>query len=235
MTINLAPIALTSIGAYAIGSGLAETRTKPEGQPKGWGMAKVALGVAMVGVGLHLGLNSMLENPNSTLRGWDISTNPALERFHLGSNADGTFDPTKCDLSHLNSLIHKEGDSTFTSKIFTLLDETRGVTCDNYLPWQDIFMGPTGYIDSIKPGDLDQLVQWGVDKWQRPFIAVKQICNEEAGAIAYFQRYTEIDSSWVTGKDFANLACSKELWSRGRPFEKHAEWLTDLFNMKIKG
>jgi len=45
---NLTPIALTSIGAYAAYSGIRGTCKKSDGQSKGWQMAKVAAGLAMI-------------------------------------------------------------------------------------------------------------------------------------------------------------------------------------------
>lgn len=31
---------------------------------------------------------------------------------------------------------------------------------------------------------------WGIDPWERPFVAIKYVCNQsKEGAVALFQRY----------------------------------------------
>jgi hypothetical protein len=77
-------------------------------------------------------------------------------------------------------------------------------------------MGPTGYIDFLKPTDLSAPVMKGVDKFQRPFIALKlrDKDTEETEVLTLFQRYTD-GQGWTWGSVYG-LNAYKELNLPGR-------------------
>jgi hypothetical protein len=109
-------------------------------------------------------------------------------------------------------------------------------TDHNVLPWRDEFhRGGTGYIDGIRETDLQQPVQCGIDRWERPFIAFKYFCTKvkdgiqtvTRGAAAFFQRYTGVPEVIVRGGHFMPEGCENfgdmdPITSRGftEPFKK---------------
>lgn len=110
----------------------------------------------------------------------------------------------KCSLDSLKNFIDENGSQSMIAKTFKVLNETRGVLCENYLPWKNQFLGNTGYIDGIKPSDLQKSVVWGVDSHNRLYIAFKYFCetakekalsiyqrnNVSEGLMVVFQRYS---------------------------------------------
>lgn len=76
-------------------------------------------------------------------------------------------------IDHLHRLL-KEGNRVpfpTMERLFKIAEETIGISADNYLAWQQRFIGPTGYIDGIGAGDLgDKDLMWGYDPDNRPFV-----------------------------------------------------------------
>lgn len=147
-----------------------------------------------------------------------------------------------CSLDSLKGVLQRSGENSTTSRVFNILNETRGVTCENFLPWQEAFhRGGTGYIDGVHSNHLSNDVMWGIDQWQRPFIAMKYLCQKITpeglsekiqGATALFQRYTNMDLL-VTGGHFESKYCLPDLGmvlQAGRSKGNLLGTLTKLFN-----
>jgi len=125
-----------------------------------------------------------------------------------------------CSIDTLKGVLQKTGENSATSRVFSALSETQGVTCENFLPWQEAFhRGGTGYIDGIHSDQLSKDVMWGIDQWQRPFIAMKYLCQKVLpeglsekiqGATTLFQRYTNA-AFLVTGGHFEAKHCMPNL------------------------
>ena len=138
MTTHLPSIALTAAGAYLTYSGIQGISDNSGQKSKGWEMAKVALGVALCANQLDLFLGGegligrvvSLANPTQNNEGapglligsrpedFDPTKSELAEPFHMGSNADELFDPTKCDPNKLNALLEERGNDSQISKLF---------------------------------------------------------------------------------------------------------------------
>lgn len=157
---------------------------------------------------------------------FDPAINRRAEHFHMGSVKDPSFDSSTCDLAGLKAQIKEHGGAT-THKLFNIVEKTKGLSCDNYLPWKDSFhAGGTGYIDGVRPDDLSQSVMWGIDPWQRPFVAIRHTCDKVTnGAVAFFQRYTG-SGPVVGGGHHMAYQCMSTPGTWGT--DRDITWLTDL-------
>jgi len=67
----------------------------------------------------------------------------------------------------------------------------------NFIESKDSFVGPTDYIDGIKADDIPDGVSFGIDKYRRPFVAIKTYNAEGKATVdTIFQRYTD-ETGWV--------------------------------------
>lgn len=109
----------------------------------------------------------------------------------------------------LKDILNKGGRDSITAKTFKVLEDTQGISYDNYLPWQDEFhLGGTGYIDGIDPKHLGKPAMWGIDQWNRPYVAIKYVCNQTIqGAVALFQRYSSSGDPMVWGGSHKAEGC----------------------------
>ena len=64
------------------------------------------------------------------------------------------------------------------------------------LTYKKDFLGPTDYIDNIKPSDLTYPVMRGKDIYNRLYVVVHYKNNVQT----YFQRYTNDDTLWTYGQ-----------------------------------
>lgn len=73
------------------------------------------------------------------------------------------------------------------------------------LDFEPKFMGPTNYIDRIRPQDMKHPIMIGVDIYRRPFICIKYFedidSDNEFGIgsslITVFQRYSDNNRGWI--------------------------------------
>lgn len=112
-----------------------------------------------------------------------------------------------CPIDTLKNILNARGSDSMTAKAFKVLEDNQGISCENHLPWQDGFLGGTGYIDRIQAKHLQKSAMWGIDEWNRPYIAIKYACGQaKEGAVALFQRYTW--GNWmVLGGHFQPEGC----------------------------
>lgn len=165
---------------------------------------------------------------------------PAVEQVAEAPKViEGVFN---CSIDSLKGVLQKTGENSATSRVFSVLNETQGVTCENFLPWQEAYhRGGTGYIDGIHSDHLSKDVMWGIDRWSRPFIAMKYLCQKVLpeglsekirGAVTLFQRYTNANLL-VTGGHCEAKYCMPNL---GMVLEANKDkgsllsTLTKLFN-----
>ena len=59
--------------------------------------------------------------------------------------------------------------------------------------------GSTDYIDYIKPTDLSYPIMIGYDKFNRFFIALRYIQNENIRVVSFFQRYSDNKTYFAQG------------------------------------
>lgn len=106
-----------------------------------------------------------------------------------------------CPIHALKDILNYGGSDSITAKTFEILEDTQGISCDNYLPWQNEFhRGGTGYIDGIFGRHLQKPVMWGIDSVKRPYVAIKYVCNEtKEETVTFFQRYPNTGESVVPG------------------------------------
>ena len=98
-----------------------------------------------------------------------------------------------CNLEALRQIANAVGGETKLA--VEALEKTGRLNCNHFIPWKDQYpQGGTGYIDGIKPEDLDQSVKWGIDPWSRVFIGLRCTADDEKEeSAAVFQRYTTND------------------------------------------
>ncbi len=97
-----------------------------------------------------------------------------------------------CNIEELKRCAAVVGGETF--ELVKTLEKTGKLTCKHFLPWKDqYYKGGTGYIDGIKPEDLDQSIKWGIDPCNRVFVGLRYTVEGEDSveAAAVFQRYTK--------------------------------------------
>lgn len=117
-----------------------------------------------------------------------------------------------CPTEQLNEILSKQSKSGMVFSVFKILNATKGIHCDNYLPWQDSFYGDGRFfIEGIQPKDLTKSVLWGIDGNKRSYIALKYTCDQlneidpnakpiesifnpsDIGAFVLFQRFANND------------------------------------------
>lgn len=159
-----------------------------------------------------------------------------ISKIYVEDNLD-VFDPTKCDPHRLDLILEKGNkinrgawgeiyESPETIKHFELFKSTQGITCENFLPWRDEF-GPLDYVDGVKYVDLSKPIMWGIAPGERPFIAVRHMCeNLKQGVQVFFQRYHDIGRKPLYA---AGHAPSCIPYSLKTPFAQRVEWMKDLF------
>ena len=102
-----------------------------------------------------------------------------------------------CNIEELKRCAAVVGGDTL--QLVQTLEKTGNLTCEHFLSWKDqYYQGGTGYIDGIKPEDLDQSVKWGIDPCNRVFVGLRYTVESEDSvekasveAAAVFQRYTK--------------------------------------------
>ena len=218
--IDIYAAGVTAVGAYMTYSGIRGIATSSENKSYSYEMAKVALGAAILGhqIDVLTGGDGLAKRVTS-LMGKTVKAIP--EPTPIGETA------STCDLAGLKAQIKEHGGAT-THKLFNIVEKTKGLSCDNYLPWKDSFHGGTGYIDGVRPDDLSQSVMWGIDPWQRPFVAIRHTCDKVKNeAVVFFQRYTGSGSGPVVSSGYyISYECMSTLGTWGK--DRDITWLTDL-------
>lgn len=113
----------------------------------------------------------------------------------------------------MNVVKEKVKKASPIQKLLDLLKNTRGISENNYLPFQPHFIRSTGYIDGINPSDLTESVMWGVDDENRSFIATRYRCDTEeapplTGVVTLFQRESNDEKSYIfAGSNFHVYNC----------------------------
>lgn len=84
----------------------------------------------------------------------------------------------------MNKLIeHKKnyGPNSLITKIIEIMEKSPYITEESYLPYEDRFCGYTDYLDQVLVKDLKLPIMWGIDRFDRLFIAVKAIYYDSEG------------------------------------------------------
>lgn len=148
------------------------------------GMANIALGVGFLYAAEAPAIEPEIEQESNATC------------FAHSLHSQEMLNPSTCPIRALTTILHNGGSSSIVAKVFEVFYETQGISCDNYLPWQDKF-AKYDYIDGIRSEDLSTSAMWGIDPWLRPFITFKAVCNEAGtNVVTLFQRYFD-DSSFV--------------------------------------
>jgi len=89
------------------------------------------------------------------------------------------------------------------------------------LPWNEDYLGITGYIDRIYPRHISYPLMTGVDSHNRPFIVVRTMNKNESGIQSIdviFQRYSNNTKTWSCAKSgngftqpYMNILTHKDL------------------------
>jgi len=139
-----------------------------------------------------------------------------------------------CDVKVLDKILKGGGEDTLIQKIFKVFNETRGISCETFLPWRAKFhRGDIGYIDDIQFKDLLKPAMWGVDPGGRPFMAFKYTCVNKAGlisdgAMTLFQQYSNLANRVLTGGNFQAKNCSPNLGWELLRHQNHTELAAKL-------
>jgi hypothetical protein len=209
MSFNIAATsAVTGLGLTAYGCYKFATAAKEDGQQQRKDALKfMAAGVAAfaLGAGIIYSGTAAFEGVNGTQFNTSVPQNNTASVNGIQFSASVPQDiPTpeqiaSCNMTKLEALLEHGGH---TGDVFKVLNETQGISCNNFLPYKKIFVGPTGYVDGVQQQDMTKPVMWGIDEFERPFVAMKYLCNKSdsefgvggvaKGAFTLFQRYTDI-------------------------------------------
>lgn len=141
----------------------------------------LAAGITAIAMGTTVFSNSAFTQPSLSnplsLRPNPLQTTPNLLEPCSFEALSLIQESTSCPLNLLEQIRGCE-EGSLIDKAFGTISETSGISCENYLPWQDRFHeGGTGYIDGIQPSDLSGPISWGIDPNQRPFFALRYTCE----------------------------------------------------------
>lgn len=160
------------------------------------GYSEVALGIALV-AGIYFYQESLIEIKSQKYI-------ESIQQMFENRVLDVKIPLQECSLPDLLTPI-KEGAQSERKTIFDLLNKTRGVTCDNFLPWRLSLNGGGDYMDGIRPEHLKENVMWGFDHCfdtaRRYFVAMRVMCSgspDEKVALM-FQRYSDDPNSMYGG------------------------------------
>lgn len=137
----------------------------------------------------------------------------------------------ECSLDKLLTPIRDGGGDRKT--ILDLLEKTRGVSCDNFLPWQRNFHCfndfDGDYMDGIRPSHLKENIMWGVDNTKRFFVALKSKCEllEGERMALIFQRYSHDTVMYGAGTFRESASCFP--WAS--ELTRSDKWKEDLENL----
>ncbi len=110
-------------------------------------------------------------------------------------------------------------------KALAIFNETRGIGSHNQVQWN----GTRDYIDDFSTDDLKENAMWGVDRFKRPFIALKYLCNKMKGVFTVFKRATKGDTM-VGGLTYneASIYCKEIQTLRVQPIFNTESFLGTL-------
>lgn len=95
-------------------------------------------------------------------------------------------------------------ENSQTVKIIEVLVQAQLLNKDTELLWKPSFCASYTDINGIKPSDMSTSVMWGVDYWERPYVALKVYdVNEETFNLCVetiFQRDPYDAEAWAFGK-----------------------------------
>jgi hypothetical protein len=204
-------LGLTVYGSYKYIIAI-QKPTNEISQQKKIGLELVAAGVAAIAMGAGIIYSG---EATSTVED-ELRKNPEFMLRALNPEATSKVEEVAgCPIDALKDILkagepdYSGGSDSITAKTFKVFEDTQGISCDNYLPWQNEFhRGGTGYIDGIHTKHLQKPAMWGIDQWKRPYIAIKYVCDQtKEGAVALFQRYTNSGSTLASGGHFQPEGC----------------------------
>lgn len=113
-------------------------------------------------------------------------------------------------MDRLVEYLNKVDDGSFTAKIIRIMQSSPYITEDSYLSYERRFIGNTDYLDRIHVKDMKLPIMWGIDQYDRLFVAIKKIYYDAEGhplkhnrtiesVETYFQRYSNNDRCWSNG------------------------------------
>ncbi len=117
-------------------------------------------------------------------------------------------EPVQLCVDTMQAIVQGSRNST-TQKVMDLFGGAVGFSRLPELAWKDEFhAGGTGYIDGVRPTDMEKPMMRGIDYANRPFLAVKvvrEVPSDDDSAAAQeeafvlFQRYTDDLNTWTNG------------------------------------
>lgn len=108
-------------------------------------------------------------------------------------------DPSSCPIRALTTILRNGGCISVVTKLFEAFQSAQGISCENYLPWQDKF-AKYSYIEGIRSEDLTTPAMWGIDPWLRPFLTFKAVCDEATeNIVTLFKLYIDDSTTVVAG------------------------------------
>ena len=81
-----------------------------------------------------------------------------------------------------------------------------------YLPFEENFLGNTGYIDRIKTRNLTSPLVFGFDCYKRPFLSFKINIDDKEIVHTLFQRYPDYKLKWVFGTNYRSYSIHKNTY-----------------------
>ena len=136
-------------------------------------------------------------------------------------------------LEKLNVILQSKDVNSLTARVMNAVASVQSLK-ETQLEWKDSFhKGGTGYIDGVKASDLSKPVMWGIDNYNRPFVALKLQTAEgdgQPGVETIFQRYTDDATVWTSGNHYSNLPAGVEIIRSSMGYREF-----NVFNKLING
>jgi len=150
-----------------------------------------------------------------------VSNNPGKVKIAGGMIALGLaayflgfFSTRDPKIVELNGVLKEMGQNSTMAKVFNIFKETQGVSCKNYLPFRDEFSDKLDQhmISGIRSEDMQGPYMWGIDKFNRTFIAIRYACSQlsagaEKGVVALFE-YNKGEFPGIVASGNGQIGCS---------------------------
>ena len=124
----------------------------------------------------------------------------------------------------------------YHQNIINIMGGVKYMTQFSFINWKDEYLGNTGYIEGIKPSDMNQPVMLGVDKrYNRPFISFRSTIKKsdmipskrKYNITTIFQRYSDSKGTW------SNSSYNWGFVNEGGHFMVNGELKHDLLAINI--
>lgn len=111
-----------------------------------------------------------------------------MKQMHMTTATSSELMCPLCPLDKLKQLLKQETTDNTTlglNHFFDALNQSTGISCDNFLPWQNSFSSNAcDHINRIRPEHVERAFSWGISAQDHPFITVLHQCTTKEWGVA---------------------------------------------------